>query len=98
MITTAVMIKLGKVYENMMVDLQMTNEKLQERSKRTIMTITGVDYEDAEQVLEKAGGHVKTAVVMIRANVGAQEARRLLGKSGGFVRRAIEGSIGKRKP
>lgn len=97
MITTAVMIKLGKVYGNMMIDLQMTNKKLEERSKRTIMAITGVDYEEAEQVLKKAGGHVKTAVVMIQANVDLKEARKRLEKTGGFVRQAIEEKVGKRE-
>lgn len=97
MITTACMIELGKVYENMMVDLQMTNKKLEERSKRIVMTIAGVGYESAERTLKKANGHVKTAVVMIRANVNAEEARKRLEKADGFVRRAIEGSIGKRK-
>ncbi len=97
MITTAVMIKLGKVYENMMIDLQMTNKKLEERSKQIVMTITGVDYEKAEQVLKRADGHVKTAVVMIRANVNLKEARKRLGKSNGFVRGAIGERFGKRK-
>lgn len=91
MITTSAMVKLGKVYENMMVDLQMTNKKLEERSKRIVMTITGVDYEEAERILLQAGGHVKTAVVMIRAAVDAAEARSRLVKADGFVRRAIEG-------
>lgn len=90
MITTAVMIKLGKVYQNMMVDLQTTNKKLEERSKRTIMMITGVGYEKAERVLKKAGGHVKTAVTMIRAKVDVKEARKRLENAGGFVSRAIE--------
>jgi N-acetylmuramic acid 6-phosphate etherase len=93
MITTSAMIKLGKVYENMMVDLQMTNKKLEERSKRIVMTITGVDYDEAERVLLDAGGHVKTAVVMIRASVDASEARARLQKADGFVRRAIEGNF-----
>ncbi len=96
MITTAVMIRNGKVYENMMVDLQMTNEKLVERSKRIVMTITGVGYDEAEKVLKSADGHVKTAVVMIRAGVNSAEARRRLHKSNGFVRLAIEGDFGKR--
>ena len=65
MLTTASMIKLGKVYENMMVDLQLTNAKLVERAKRIVMTITNVDYVTAAKYLEKSGGHVKTAVVMI---------------------------------
>jgi len=90
MITTASMIRLGKVYENMMVDLQMTNRKLVERSKRVLMTITGCGYDEAERVLKDAGGHVKTALVMVKAGIGVEEARRRLEKSGGFVRGAIE--------
>lgn len=90
MLTTASMIRLGKVYENMMIDLQMTNKKLVERSKRIVMTVTGLSYEDAEDFLEKAGGHVKTALVMAKANVDADEARRRLNRADGFVRKAIE--------
>ncbi|GIV61037.1 N-acetylmuramic acid 6-phosphate etherase [Rhodocaloribacter litoris] len=91
MITTAAMVRLGKVYENMMVDLQMTNLKLVERSKRTVMMVTGVDYAEAERVLKAAGGHVKTALVMILAGVDAREARQRLERAGGFVRPAIAG-------
>ena len=90
MLTTASMIRLGKVYENMMIDLQMTNKKLVERSKRIVMTVTGVDYEKAADVLKKADGHVKTALVMIKADVSAAEARKRLKKTDGFVKRAIE--------
>ena len=95
MITTAVMIKLGKVYQNMMVDLQMTNEKLKERSKRIVMIITGVSYEKAARTLLEADGHVKTAVVMLLANADAAEARKRLARADGFVRLAIEGTFGK---
>jgi N-acetylmuramic acid 6-phosphate etherase len=90
MITTAAMIRMGKVYENMMIDLQMTNQKLVERSKRIVMTVTGVDYETAASYLEKAQGHVKTALVMIKANVDREEACRRLDGADGFVRAAIE--------
>ncbi len=93
MLTTASMIRLGKVYENMMIDLQMTNKKLIERSKKIVMTITGISYEEAAIWLEKAGGHVKTALVMIKAGVEAEEAKLRLEKAGGFVRKAIEGSF-----
>ncbi|MEX2116922.1 MAG: N-acetylmuramic acid 6-phosphate etherase [Bacteroidota bacterium] len=92
MITTAAMIRLGKVYENMMIDLQLTNEKLKERAKRIIMTITGVSYDEAAIALKKAGGHVKTALVMIKAGVDKKEAARRLKKAEGFVRRAIRHS------
>ena len=90
MLTTAAMIRLGKVYENMMVDLQMTNKKLVERSKKIVMTITGISYEDAEDYLNKANGHVKTALVMIKAGVDVEEARQRLEKAEGFVRKAID--------
>ena len=90
MLTTATMIKLGKVYENMMIDLQMTNKKLVERSKRIIMTITGLSYEESSEYLKKADGHVKTALVMIKANVDVKEARKRLEKTSGFVRKAID--------
>jgi N-acetylmuramic acid 6-phosphate etherase len=91
MITTVAMIRLGKVYENMMIDLQMTNQKLRERAKRIIMTITGVDYDEAERRLEMANGHVKTALVMIKSGVSKEEAEGRLKQADGFVRAAIEG-------
>ncbi len=90
MLTTASMIRLGKVYGNMMVDLQMTSKKLEERSKRTVMMVTGLSYEEAEKVLQQAKGHVKTALVMVLAGVDAEEARKRLQQADGFVRRAIE--------
>ena len=89
MITTAAMIRLGKVYENMMVDLQMTNKKLVERSKRTVMTVTDLSYEEATKILEQANGHVKTALVMALADVSPEEASVRLDRAGGFVRTAI---------
>jgi N-acetylmuramic acid 6-phosphate etherase len=89
MLTTAAMIKLGKVYENMMIDLQMTNKKLEERSKRIVMTITGVSYDEAVRYLGEANGHVKTALVMILAKASLEEAHEKLKKAGGFVRKAI---------
>jgi N-acetylmuramic acid 6-phosphate etherase len=89
MVTTSAMIRLGKVYENMMVDLQLTNQKLIERSKRIIMMATGVDYETAAEYLRNSGGHVKTALVMIALGVQVEEARRRLEKADGFVRLAI---------
>ena len=91
MITTAAFVRMGKVYENMMIDLQMTNEKLKERSKRIVMIATGVDYPEAKRVLDAAGGHVKTALVMILAGVDADAARARLDAADGFVREAIEG-------
>ncbi|MCS7082865.1 MAG: N-acetylmuramic acid 6-phosphate etherase [Bacteroidetes bacterium] len=91
MISTAAMIRLGKVYENLMVDLQLTNQKLRQRARRILMMITGVDYETASRALEAASGHVKTALVMLLAGVDAGEARWRLEAAGGVVRRAIAG-------
>lgn len=90
MITTTAMIRLGKVFENMMVDLQMTNQKLYERAKRIVMTVTGVSYEEAEKVLTEANYHVKSALVIIQAKVGLEEATTRLAHANGFVRAAIE--------
>ena len=90
MLTTTTFVRLGKTYENMMIDLQQTNKKLVERSKRIVMMITGVDYEKAAEYLRTSTGHVKTALVMILANVNLDEAKSRLEKSEGFVRKAIE--------
>ena len=90
MLTTAAMIRMGKVYGNMMIDLMMTSRKLEERSKRVVMMVTGVSYEEAARVLKEAKGHVKTALVMILAGVTAEQARKRLKESNGFVRKAVE--------
>ncbi len=91
MLTTASMIKLGKVYENMMIDLQMTSAKLVERSRRVVMLATGVPYEEADRVLNLTNGHVKTALVSILADVDIETAKDRLINSNGFVRAAILG-------
>jgi N-acetylmuramic acid 6-phosphate etherase len=90
MITTAAFVRLGKVYENMMVDLLATSRKLVERSRRTVMTVTGCDYDAAALALERAGGSVKTAIVMMRLGCERPEAESRLERAGGFVRRALE--------
>ncbi len=89
MITTTTMVRLGKVYENMMVDLQLTNQKLSERAKRIIMLATGVEYEKAAELLKTSGNHVKSAIVMQKKSVNVQEAKKLISDAGGFVRTAI---------
>ena len=91
MLTTTAMVRLGKIYENMMVDLQLTNQKLVERSKRIVMMATGVDYERASEVLAQCDGHVKSAIVMLKANVSYEEAQRRIEAADGFVRGAISG-------
>jgi len=90
MVTTAAFVRLGKAYENMMVDLMATSEKLVERSRRTVMAAAGVDYDEASRALSEAGGSVKTAVVMIRRGCSRGEAERHLAAAGGFVRLALE--------
>jgi len=89
MLTTTAMVKLGKVYENMMVDLQLTNAKLVERSRRIVMMAAAVDYDIASHVLSEAGGHVKSAIVMIKTGSTLEEAQRRITAAGGFVRLAI---------
>jgi N-acetylmuramic acid 6-phosphate etherase len=91
MITTTAMIRLGKVYENMMIDLQTTNLKLRERAKKIVMTITGISYDEAEDYLTKSDFHVKSALVMIKSNVSLNEAKARLKRANGFVRAAIDG-------
>jgi len=88
---TRPMVRFGKLYENMMVDLGSTSQKLIERGRRTLMTVTGLDYEPACARLDEAGGHVKTAIVMTLAHVDRAAAESRLTAAGGFVREAIEG-------
>jgi N-acetylmuramic acid 6-phosphate etherase len=92
MITTAAFVRIGKAYENLMVDLMATSEKLVERSRRTVMIVAGVDYAGAARAIEAAGGSVKTAIVMLRLGCPRPDAEARLAQSGGFVRAAIEGS------
>ena len=89
MISTAAMVRLGKVYGNMMVDLVATSQKLRERSKRLIMMVTGVDYATAALCLAEAGGRVKTALVMQLLGLDRLEAEERLRHASGFVRAAL---------
>jgi N-acetylmuramic acid 6-phosphate etherase len=88
-ISTGAMIRLGKVYGNLMVDLMAWSAKLKDRGERIVMECAGVGREEARKAIEQAGGSVKLAIVMVRRGVGKDEARRLLGVAGGFVRIAI---------
>lgn len=89
MITTGAMIRMGKVYENVMVDLQLSNQKLKERARRIIMNFAGLNYREASDKLEEAGGHVKTALLMALGNLDAARARALLEEHDGFIRKAF---------
>ena len=90
MLTTTAMIRLGKTYENMMIDLQQTNKKLVERSKRILIKITNCDYETAGKYLELSNGHVKSAIIMIMQNCSLDSAKQKLEQANGFVRKALE--------
>lgn len=91
MITTTAFAQSGKIYENMMVDLMATSLKLVERSRRTVMTVTGCDYESAARAIEAAGKSVKTAIVMQKLGVPREAAEARLAAARGFVRAALEG-------
>lgn len=89
-ISTTIMVRLGKVHENLMVDLRATNAKLRDRAARIIDELTGVGRARSIELLEGAGGDVKCAVVMHRMGVGASEARGLLGAHGGSLRACLD--------
>jgi len=90
MLSTASMIRLGKVYGNLMVNVQGTNRKLQERVKRIIMEGTGVSYEEAEKLAGLADGDAKTAILMQLTGASKEEAKRLLKEAKGKIRKALE--------
>jgi N-acetylmuramic acid 6-phosphate etherase len=89
-ITTISMVQLGKCYENLMVDLRATNEKLWDRGARIIATLTGLDRDASLDLLKRADGHVKAAVVMHRHGASLDEAQKMLVESGSRLRDAIK--------
>lgn len=89
MITTGAMIKMGKVFGNLMVDVEATNAKLIERQTRIVMEATECDRETAEQALQQCERHCKTAIVMILTGLNAQQAKHLLSDNHGFIRSAL---------
>ncbi|MDP5227661.1 MULTISPECIES: N-acetylmuramic acid 6-phosphate etherase [Arthrobacter] len=90
MISTLSMVKLGKTYGNMMVDLQATNAKLRARSQRTVQQATGVGAPEAAQALDAADGSVKLAILMILTGLDAAAGRAALDASGGYLRQAVQ--------
>jgi N-acetylmuramic acid 6-phosphate etherase len=85
-LTTGAMIRLGKIYGNLMVDLKAWNEKLIDRSQRIVMETTGLDRSAARAVIQAAAGNVKTAIVMARRGIPKGEAERLLSEHAGRLR------------
>jgi N-acetylmuramic acid 6-phosphate etherase len=90
MLTTAAMIRLGKSYGNIMVDLQLTNAKLHERAKKIIMEIAKLNYEEASELLKASGGHVKTAIIMSLTDIPFEKAKQLLEKADGYIKKALQ--------
>lgn len=90
MISTAVMIKQGKVYQNVMIDVLPTNEKLVDRAQRIIQTCTGVSYEQAQQLLQSAQMNVGLAIVMAKSGLDKDQAEKLLAENDGNVSRVLE--------
>lgn len=92
MLSTAAMVRLGKVFSNLMVDMPPRNIKLVARAQRMVATATGRDPETSARLLDEAGGSVKVAIVMALAKVDRAEAERRLAAAGGFVRAAVQGA------
>ena len=89
MLTTASMIRIGKTYENFMIDVQPTNKKLRDRAARIVSEIADVDYDLAKKVLIVANYQVKTAIIMLKASVSSEEAEALLQQHNGRLRETL---------
>ena len=88
-LTTGAMFRMGRVYENLMVDMRATNEKLKDRAQRILVTVAGIARDEAQTLLERADGRVKTAIVMHALAIDQDAAERRLAECDGFVRKAI---------
>ncbi|MFS2224180.1 N-acetylmuramic acid 6-phosphate etherase [Pantoea sp. B65] len=89
MLTTGAMIRSGKVYSNLMVDVEATNKKLVQRQVNIVSQATDCSEAEAQRALSACGGHCKTAILMVLAQLSADEARRLLQQHHGFIRQAL---------
>lgn len=90
-LSTGSMVRLGKAYGNLMVDVQITNKKLAQRARRILMQVTQIDEAAATELLQRADGHVKTAIVMHHLGLDAPAARAALDAAGGHLRTVLEG-------
>ncbi len=90
-ITTGAMIRLGKTFGNLMVDLRATNDKLRDRSERIVMEVCGVTRDAARETLSAAGGSVKVGIVMQKLGVSREDAEQALDKAGGVIRKVLPG-------
>jgi N-acetylmuramic acid 6-phosphate etherase len=90
MLTTASMIRLGKTFGNLLVDLQATNKKLTARARRIVAFLASVSETEAESLLDQCGGQVKTAILVHRCRVTPQQARQRLAEANGHLRGALQ--------
>lgn len=90
MLSTGSMIKMGKVYGNLMVDVKATNEKLVERSKKIVCEATGVSFKEAEAILNETGFDVKLSIFMILSNLEKEEAKVILEMNNGYIAKALK--------
>ncbi len=93
MLTTGTMVRLGKTYGNLMVDLRATNNKLADRSRRIVKTVTGLSNEESQQLLDRCDGEVKTAIIVQESGCSVVEARSRLERNAGHLRRALEEQV-----
>jgi len=93
MLTTASMVRIGKTYGNLMVDVQSTSEKLKDRARRIVMIVTGIDYQGADKLLRRARWNVKAAIVMQKAGLPLAKALTRLRKADGVMRDALDEDI-----
>jgi N-acetylmuramic acid 6-phosphate etherase len=99
MLSTLTMVRLGKTYGNVMIDVRATNEKLRARAQRTVMTVTGCGADEAAAALGAASGSAKTAALMVLSGVGAAEAESLLARHDGILRAALAAAVaGEQEP
>jgi N-acetylmuramic acid 6-phosphate etherase len=89
MVTTGAMLRMGRAYGNLMVDLVALSDKLRDRGERIVMEVCGVERDAARRAIDAAAGHVKTAIVMLKRGVDRAAAERLLAQAGGYARRAV---------
>ena len=89
MITTGAMVRIGKTYGNLMVDLQATNDKLKDRAERLVITVCGLARDDARKLLADAQGHAKVAITMSKLGLDREAAIARLAAAGGVIRRVV---------
>jgi N-acetylmuramic acid 6-phosphate etherase len=93
MLSTGAMVRMGKTYGNLMVDLNATNTKLTERAKRIVCSLTDLNKDKAADLLNRCGGEVKTAIVSYRLDLSPEQARSKLQAAQGHLRQALEGQV-----